>query len=82
MVMVGPFSAEHILHDEHEIGHHHCDGSEEGLQALRQLRPSQVARVHGDEDANTCVEIWEAPLGIQRGPQFFFFSGYLVAFCS
>ena len=49
-------AAEHVLHDEHEIRHHHRDGSEEGFQALRQLGASQVARVHGDEDTNTCDE--------------------------
>lgn len=39
-----------------QVGHHHSDRPEEGLQVVRQLCAPSVARVHCDEDTTALVQ--------------------------
>ena len=44
------------LHDDLAVGNHHGDPSEQGLQVFRQLLAPSIARVHGDEVADSGIQ--------------------------
>mmetsp|Transcript_19505 Transcript_19505/g.56126 ORF Transcript_19505/g.56126 Transcript_19505/m.56126 type:complete len:212 (+) Transcript_19505:6194-6829(+) len=50
-------AVKHHLRDELAIGNHHCDGTEESLEVVRQVAAAGVPGVHGDENANVFVEL-------------------------
>lgn len=45
---------QHHLSNELAVRFRHCQGTEQFLQIVRQVRPTSIARVHGDEDCHFC----------------------------
>ena len=48
---------EHDLADLLQVGHDHYHRSEQSLHGLRQFRAPRIARVHGDEDPQSVVQV-------------------------
>lgn len=57
---------QHHLGNELAVGFCHCQGAEQFLQIVRQVRSTSIARVHSNEDCHVCRHSYLLPHKLNR----------------